>query len=268
MSGCKVVQGQGAGTEYKERRLGAVFKINLCISKSPKLKDHPYFHFDLYAGSGYNELADCKGSPIAFIDAVKCSGRTNFYAHFVEQDKISCGQLYRRISRHEFWSRCSVHPGNNDSFIEAIPDLIRYRNQNPKKTIGSVLIDPNGHNVHWEKLEWLSTQCPKLDIVINYNTSIVKRITGIEAKGSAGWYRGQLIRLEEVPRLLNKKHVQISTPVPPNSKNKFVVLICRNFRTGDHPNMGFYHWDSKEGERIRVQEGLTKKERSGQEPLL
>lgn len=265
MSGyVKITQGQGEGTEYKERRLGAVFYINLSIANLSKhYRDRPYFHFDLYSGCGYNEKSRCIGSPIAFLNAAIESKKHNFYAHFVDKDESSCEKLFNLVSRSEHWDRCCVHPGDNRDFIEAIPSIITHRHHDPKWSLGSVLIDPNGHDIPWEELAWLGKECPRLDVIINYNTSIVKRLAGfVENK-----YHGQLIRLENVPDLLNKRHVQIASPL--GSKNQFVLLTCRNFPPkGDHKRLGVYRWNDPEGMQIRYKCGLSRKEKTANQASL
>lgn len=252
----KIKQGQSDGTEFKERRLGALFYINLKISKSSFLRSRPYFHFDLYAGSGYNEEVGCIGSPLAFLKAVEDSDRTNFYAHFVEKDPLSCDKLARRLAASKYPDRCFLHPGDNADFIEAIPHLISCRNQRPSNAVGSILIDPNGHNIPWDQLAEISRLCPKLDMFFNYNTTIAKRLAGLVVN----IYRGKLVRLETIPEHINKTHVQLATPT--GTRNQFVLMACRNFRVGDYAKLGIYHWHSEEGKSIRYRYGLSKKEKN------
>lgn len=259
----KRTQGQGDGTRFKERRLEAIFYINLTIcNKSERLRRFPYFHFDLYAGSGYNDQADCLGSPLAFLDAVEESGKHHFYAHFVDKDPINCHKLFNRLKTSVYADRCFVHPGDNADFVEAIPYIIKARNISPDHAMGSVLIDPNGHNIPWDHLIELSKLCPKLDFFINYNTTVALRIEGLKKYT----YRGRLERLADVPKLLGKNYVQIATPV--GARNRFVLLICRNFFTSNYARLGIYHWDSYEGESIRYRFGLSKKERGSNQGCL
>ena len=251
----KIIQGQGDGTEYKERSLGAAFWVNLTIcAKHPRCKDKPYHHFDLYCGSGFNDISRCEGSPLAFWRAVELTGKAPVFAHFVDEIQEQISLLCTQFYGHPYALNSFIHHGDNASFIPLIPFLIRERGDNPEYALGSVLIDPNGAGIPWDELIELTHQCPRLDVFLNFNVSIVNRISGYKHNKS----QRRVERLENVPGILGKNHVLIRNPT--GGRNSFVLLVCRNIKTREHRSLGFYHWDSADGLRIRRTTGLTKAE--------
>lgn len=221
-------------TEWKERGIAAAISVNLRIFKSIYANKSwaVYQHFDLNSGSGINEEIGCIGSPLAFIQSADELGVFNFNAHFIDKDRSAIEQLYAREVMQR--KNCTLFHGDNKSLIEVIPDLIQLTDK-PRMAIGTVVIDPNGADVPINELAWLARECPKLDFIINWNSTIFKRLEG--RKG----------RLQDVMESINKKHWLIRQPV---SIHQWTVLICRNTRIGDHKSLGFHHLNSEIGQHI------------------
>lgn len=242
-------RGQGQSkdaTEWKERGIAAAISVNLQIFAS-RFANKPwavYQHFDLNSGSGMNKEVGCIGSPLAFMQSVDDLGIKNYRAHFIdiERDMVKALQIMPGMDRNN----CCLFHGDNKSLIAAIPDLIRMTDK-PKFAIGTVLIDPNGADVPINELAWLSMECPKLDFIINWNSTIFKRL-----KGRKG-------RLEDLMEALNKKYWLIRKPV---SVHQWTVLVGRNVKIGDHMSMGFHHLNSEIGQHIFKTCNYTKTEYS------
>lgn len=229
-------QGQSDATEFKERGLEAAFSINLSIFNRKFGSRFPYFHFDLNSGSGINEKVGCIGSPLAFVRAAESVGCTRYFAGFCDIEQEFIGQLMAReeVQRN---NRCFCFHGDNASLIDAIPDIIAAQDR-PSRAIGMVLSDPNGFEVPLDKLAWLSTQCPGLDIVVHWN-SRVRRL-----------YRGKewpFIDIDEAVKVLNKRHWLIREP---RGAHQWTVLIGRNIQVGDHKQLGFWRLESPKGADI------------------
>lgn len=252
-----MIQGQGDSTEFKERGLSAAFWVNLTIFQRGfgQAGRFRYFHFDLNAGGGFNEQAGCIGSPLAFLQATRSANCERFFAGFVDIDKAKVRSLLARpeLQRPD----CFMFHGDNRGFIGQIPDLIRAYGENPRQAIGTVLSDPNGIEVPLEELAWLSGECPKLDLVINWNSTSVKRTMGVFGRGT---------RLTDALPVLRKKHWLIRMPL---TIHQFTLLIGRNIPTGEHRRLGLYHLNSPPGVSILNRCSYTAEERKGgsQPPL-
>jgi hypothetical protein len=162
-------------------------------------------------------------------------GVSRFQALFVDKEGDSLKQLMARpeLKREE----CQCFHGLNESFIDAIPDLIRQYGEKPDYTIGTILSDPNGADVPFEKLGELNRQCPRLDFVVNWNSTIFKRLMKSPKHTSRG-------RLSDALQVMGKKHWIIS---PPKGNQQFALLIGRNFPVRDHKAIGLADLDSDLG---------------------
>ena len=230
-------QGQSECTEWKIRGLGAAFYINLTIAakKAPSAK---YLHFDLNSGSGYNCEAGVPGSPLAFLDAVSRSAHPAAYSHFVDHDKRAIEIL---LKREEIVGRkdCYAFHADNKDFIESIPDILRLVHHAERWHIGSILCDPNGTDVPFKELGWLLNDYPRLDLIVNWNATSVKRCRTVHGS--------EIPRVADLPGLFNKKHWLIRKPSGPW---QFALLIGRNIQVNEHRAMGFYHLDGDMGRSI------------------
>jgi len=244
-NGIKKVQGQsGDATEIKQRGLSYAFRVGMAVAV--KYPSWGYFHFDLHAGSGYNEEAKCIGSPLAFLSEARRVNCTTYFAGFCDRDH---DQIKSLLNRPEIdHDRCRLFHGDNAALLRMVPDIIRlYGKKN--NVIGSVLSDPNGADVPIDELAWLARECPKIDIILHWNSTIVKRLRG--------GIRPDQISLTDAIRRIAKSSWLIREPV---GIHQFTMLIGRNFRFGDWKSMGFYFLDSPKGQDILQRCALPKHE--------
>lgn len=231
----KKVQGQsGDATEIKQRGLSFAFRIGMVVAKN-----HPadgYFHFDLHAGSGYNEEADCIGSPLAFLSEARRAGCATYFAGFCDRDSA---QIKTLLNRPEIdHDRCRLFHGDNAELLQMVPDIIRLYGKR-KTAFGSVLSDPNGAEVPIDGLAWLARECPRIDIILHWNSTVVKRLRG--------GIKPDQMSLADAICHIKKSSWLIREPV---GKHQFTMLIGRNFRFDDWKSFGFYHLDSPKGQDI------------------
>lgn len=241
----RLSQGQGDWTEHKQRGIGAACAVSLSIFRAKfGASRWRYWHFDLNAGTGHNEQAGCIGSPIAFLRQAASSGVGNFQAHFVDIQASSCAQLLARPEL-ENEPRAFVHHGDNREFVYAIPEILRRYGENPLHSIGTVLVDPNDSRVPLNELERLSRLCPKLDLIINWNSTAPKRVNGQFEKNGIG---EPVPTLAECIERAGKKSWLIREPI--GGAHGFTLLIGRNIPVSDHKVMGFHRLESEKGQSI------------------
>jgi three-Cys-motif partner protein len=231
----KKLQGQSEdATEIKQRGLSFAFRVGLAVVQKHR---YPYFHFDLHAGSGYNIEADCIGSPLAFLSEVRRANCENYFAGFCDKDK---SQVKTLLSRPELdHERCRIFHGDNAEFVRMIPAIITHNNDRIFYATGSVLSDPNGADVPIDELSWLARTCPRIDTILHWNSTIIKRLrNGIKPTQ---------ISLKDAIRQIGKTHWLIREPA---GIHQFTMLIGRSYRFNDWPAMGFYHLDSAKGQDI------------------
>lgn len=244
--GTLIKQGQSAlATEAKQRGLGYVFKVN--SNAFMQFRDrYTLFHFDLNCGSGYNEEIGCIGSPITFIRCMEEAGIENYSAHFCDKDKDAIASLIEKIDTNR---RCFPHCGSNEEFCDMIPGIIAHYGDRPKFAMGTVLCDPNGYEIPVASLQWLNRQCPKIDVIIHWNSTSHKRAR------KAGHQSAQQ-SLPEVIDQIGKKHWLIRQPIR-SDQHQFTMLIGRNHQFGDYKAQGYYRLNTQKGQDILSRCQLT-----------
>jgi len=241
----KKVQGQsGDATEIKQRGLSFAFRVGMAVAK--KYPGDGYFHFNLHAGSGYNTEADCIGSPLAFLSEARRVGCTSYFAGFCDRDRAQIETLLKRPELDH--DRCRLFHGDNAELLQMVPDIIRLYGKK-RYALGSVLSDPNGAAVPIDELAWLARECPRIDIILHWNSTIVKRLRG-------GIKPGQM-SLTDTIKHINKLYWLIREPA---GIHQFTMLIGQNFRSNDWPSFGFYHLDTPKGQEILQRCSLPKHE--------
>jgi hypothetical protein len=204
---------------------------------------YPFFHFDIFAGSGWNSEAECIGSPVAFVREASAQGIVNFRAHFCDINQSACGALlnHREIGWDE---RCFIHHGDNSGLVLAIPDLIRAAGDDPAEAIGTVVVDPNGCDVPIEDLAMLNRLAPKLDVILNVGATSFKRVR--KYKENHG--HDDAIDLRFLMDRIGKAHWQIREP---QGRNQWTLLVGRNgVRAGSHRALGFHDVESDYGQHL------------------
>jgi|WetSurMetagenome_2_1015567.scaffolds.fasta_scaffold187934_2 hypothetical protein len=236
-----MLQGQSGITPWKEEGLAAMFRINLSISTySPKLAAHPYFHFDLNAGCGWNSEIDCPGSPLVFLTEAEKLQR-QICACFVDENDAAIKLLASRpeVRRRDVF----CFAGDNGDFAAAIPTLIRYFGEVPKYATGTILCDPNGPlGIPFAALSRVFNVCERLDIVINWNSVATKR-----TRRAFRERHGTLPRISCLPKICGKRYWLIRESV---GVSQFTVLVGRNMQTGDYRRLGFHTLGSDRGKEI------------------
>jgi hypothetical protein len=242
----KRLHGQSAdATEIKQRGLSFAFRIGLNVIR--KFPQYRYFHFDLNAGSGFNEEAGCIGSPLAFLSAVRRIDCSNYFAGFCDNNKEQIKLLLKRDELDH--DRCRIFHGDNAEFLMMVPEMIHRCGERLNYAVGSVLSDPNGADVPIDAIVAFARQCPRIDIIFHWNSTITKRLrNGIKPTQ---------ITLDEVTRIVPKRHWLIREPA---GIHQFTILIGRNFVFGDWPSRGFYHLDSARGQDALQRCSLTARE--------
>lgn len=234
------VQGQGMSTEFKERGLQAAFKINLNVFNGLNEKygcPWTYFHFDLNCGSGINEEIGCIGSPLAFLRATKETGCQKYFAGFCDTNQQALSKLIKQdeITNDQ---NCFLFHGDNASLISAIPEIIR-KYDHPQKAMGMVLSDPNGASIPIDELAWMSNECPRIDLVLNWNSTQFKR--------NRGAFGDDRPTLSDAINKMNKRFWLIRQPM---GRWQWTLLIGRNMQISEYPSLGFYHLNSSRGQEI------------------
>jgi three-Cys-motif partner protein len=247
MPKCTDPQGQSAiATEMKQRGLTYAFTVNYLVAQKHESWMEAYQHIDLNCGNGYNEKAQCIGSPLTFLKVFR--GHPQFLATFVDHDPAQLDQLAEHIDDDP---RCSLYEGNNADFLRTLRHLLPERNRNWQ--LGSILSDPNGSDVPINEIAEVCEIFPRIDVIFHWNSNITKRLkNGIKP---------EQITLDAVPKILSmKKHWLIREPIGPH---QFAMLIGRGyFRVRSWPGGGFYHLDSDKGQEILDRCSRTNKERT------
>ena len=240
-------QGQGSGTEFKERGIQAALSVSLQIAYA-KFPTYPYWHIDLNSGSGFNSASGCIGSPKAFLNAAKAIGHQNCYSFFIDINPEAISELESTVLYNEAQSYSFL--GNNSELLPVIDKLISRSERNPEHAVGSILCDPNGYfgkETPHEALIDFSKKYPKIDIIFNLNTRQYRLIKGNIDKERKGWTNGRFHpSIRDIPSVFNKKHWLIRGEI--GSKDKFVLMVGRNMKAGDHKSLGFEHLESPRGQ--------------------
>jgi three-Cys-motif partner protein len=246
-------QGQSRDTEHKQRGIRHVLITNLKICASSRfLKWRPYYHFDLFAGCGWNHQYDVIGSPLAFWEAVEETGHPRPIAHFVDINAKSVAELR---ARPEMLGRqnCFVHHMDNAEFIRTIPRIIRGDGVRLDQAVGTILLDPNGPTeMDYDAIADVLHQCPMLDVIYNFCGTGTKRLPDGHMKK---------IVITDIPDLFHKKHWLIRQNI---GDWQWSLLIGRNYRVGDHQSQGFHHWDSERGQHFVRTLATTRREQREQ----
>lgn len=238
-------QGQSRHTVNKIVALEAFFTQNMAVVKHA-IGACDYFHFDLNAGCGVNEVAGCIGSPLAFRAAANKAGMLDAFCFCCELDAGAAVQLQQRT---EGDARTFVTIGRNQDFVEQIPHIIREYGGDPKYAFGSILIDPNDHRreaIPYDGLRLLADECPRLDAIFHFPQLAMKRIVAGVAKGTCPETAAEdCFDVDDLPQVIGKRHLWIKQT--PNLGN-FAIVVGRNTdNVNDDKRTGLARWDSEDG---------------------
>lgn len=239
------MQGQGRHTANKIAGIGALLTQNMSVVRRA-IGSSSYFHFDLNAGSGFNDIADCIGSPLAFRQSAMKAGMDHAYCFCCECDVDAAILLQRRT--HDD-SRTFVTIGRNQDFVEEIPDIIRSYGVEPRAAFGSVLIDPNDHRrdaIPYDGLRLLADRCPRIDTIFHFPQLAMKRIMAGIAKGTCPESAAEdCLDVDDLPEVIGKRHLWIRQS--PELGN-FAIVVGRNTdNVNDDKKTGLARWESDFG---------------------
>jgi len=238
-------QGQSRHTATKIAVLEASFKQNVSVVATAIKASH-YFHFDLNAGCGWNEKANCYGSPIAFRSAA-CAANFSSALCFCCEVNEQSAKLLANKTKHD--GSTFVVCGRNQRFAEMIPHIIRRFGVSPSRAFGSILIDPNDQKrsaIPYEELRLVTAECPKLDVFFHFPQLAMKRINGAVAKGTLRQCHAEdCFHIDKMPEVIGRDYLWIKqTPEMGN----FALVVGRNTdNINADKSTGLVKWDSDDG---------------------
>jgi hypothetical protein len=244
--------GQGAGTPGKEDGFRAVFDVSLAISKAKSVAYWPYWHIDLNAGSGWNDLVDCEGSPLVFLSAAIAARRPGPVRLFfcdhrpdaIRQLQERCEPLLEQLRVVTPGSTITYHGGDNADFLAAVRRIIVASGD--RYPMGTFLSDANSptQGFPFGQMVAFATAFPRIDAVLNLNLGVLR--PGARAP-QPGWRKHPTVvgMMNKIPRSIwwvrNPSRI---------GKHQFMALVGRNKDTGRRSFKDFYRADSPEGKLI------------------
>lgn len=247
-----MTQGNGRWTDRKEDGFGAALSMSLHFADKPSLTRFPYWHLDLNAGCGWNDLADCEGSPLVFV-GLASSYQRPIRAFFCDHDPAV--DVLRReleglaLPAHLSWEcRCQ----DNAALLVDVASLIE-ANEDPRFAVGTVFCDPNGFPDGFprQELRWFAARFPRIDLILSLNITLFRKVEkGRQSnpehmKGFAHWPA-----LRDIPAELSREHWLIRNPPPGGTGDQFTMLVGRNMRTGGSSPREFHDLASPTGQAI------------------
>jgi hypothetical protein len=247
-------QGWSDVTAFKESGFARLLRENLAIAARTGQPSAPYYHFDLTAGDGMN--GETPGSPLIWREVADAS-RTDWRAVFVEIDPGRVERLARRPEMDD--PRCSVLCEDHRRFIPQIPAFLEAAGAG-RTAVGSVLVDPNGHqHMPLKELAGLARECRRLDFIANWNNMAAMRWLGYYRKRNDP-RASEKIRLKDGVALLGKRFWLIRQPV---DFWQWTILFGSNYRRRGYERLGFYDIRSQHGISIVDRLSHSKAERNG-----
>lgn len=238
-------QGQSISTIDKERQFASPMAVDMMIIAAKRPHDI-YHHFDLNAGSGWNDDYGVKGTPMVFTDLAQ-QYLNKWQAMFFEIEQARARELYNRTC---MYPQCKVEAIDNRHFMEWAGKL-------PSSAVGTILTDPNGwlyrsaQGIGTPVTELIEAcrRLPSIDLIANLNARTYMLMKGdIKCHPEKEGY-SRLYSLAEMPDLFHKRYGLVSN-LSSNGHGQFVRFILRNIKTGDHKALGWNLWDSPKAKEI------------------
>jgi three-Cys-motif partner protein len=246
-------QGEGPNTRRKIEGFRDLFRVRLAgVSKGGRAKDFPYWHLDMNCGSGWNEAANCAGSPVVFLEEVLRS-RRHTHAYFCDVDTDAVSSLCRRIQLPDDPSLCAavfINDGDNADRLGEFAEDVR-RQEKPRFAVGSVLCDPNGwKGFPVEALRQFFAEFARIDCILNLNSSFISMVRGCKKNAHIPACRpfASYPDLEDLIGMFNKGFWLVRNPSLPGRGMNFISLCGSNFET--HTFKDWYRAESTRGQEI------------------
>ena len=238
-------------TADKESGLGQLLGLHMEICQAI-LRKHPYFprdyyYFDITAGSGSNDGANCYGSPVVFLQEAARRG-LQYQATFIEKDSINSANLGKAL-----WSYSGNHSILNCNHQDVLATLI---DGVPKSAFGMIYVDPNGEPPFGllsdvSRLE----PCKRMDMLVYASASTVKRRRTVHGGKS----------LVEHMESIDKRYWLIRDH---QSKFQWTFLLGTNWvEFPSWETRGFYRLQSEKGREILDELNWTKRERAQRQQM-
>jgi hypothetical protein len=237
------MQGQSDYTQLKQRRLETFLRFQMPMVKSILDRNswpfQKYLYIDLNAGCGYNDIAECDGSPVITARAAQELGLP-IYGILFERDKAAAKKLDERMN--EFRTDDAVWVVLNADHNERLPDLVasfhggqasKAERSQPQR-FGLVYSDPNGAATPFSAYSLFAKRLPKLDALMNVNATVRKRCRG--ASGSCGFNPEFCKPLDASLKAIQKKHCFITLPA---GRSQWTMAALMDYRPKGLPH-GWY----------------------------
>ncbi len=262
-------QGQGRGTEFKERGFGAALSVSLNLANAPSVRRYPYYHVDLNCGSGWNDNARCEGSPLVFLnEAAKVARPGRIHTFLCDKSGTAIEKLAMHPTVLESGAYC-INWDNNE-VLPVVSQLIRASEKNPEMAVGSLLLDPNGFlcekTVPIPSLIKFCRVHPRFDLVMNLNLRVYWMGRPHKFAGLGAWATKLWPSFDLFGEIFSRRHWLISNIRNPGGGDHFVIVIGRNLRAGDHQALGIHHMESDKGQLIL--DRIERRERNEPAPQL
>jgi hypothetical protein len=266
----KIEQGQGSGTLFKERGIAAQMAISLRLASKFGSR-YPFYWGDLYAGSGYNQKAECLGSPMAFLNVWQsycsrfpCGVRAVFAERREEDRKLLCELLQRHRNQIP-----NLHVYSDGlSALNELRVLIAQQNRRPDYAVGAILLDPNGHigaknDEHLiEPLIEFSVAHPRIDLLVNVNSRFLRIACGHIKKQKQAWLAKPLIAPSDFRSVFHRPYGLIQERR--TCGDPFITIVLRSIHIQSHRQLGYFTLDSEEGmEVLRHHDSLARLRNGG-----
>lgn len=243
-------QGQSSATWHKQIALRDFLLAHTAIvAMLQQTKGAgPYCYLETNAGSGWNELVNCEGSPVIatqVLDERKQHQGLDARVVFMEKDAVSALKLVQRLDQYA--NRLQIFNGDHR---ELIPTM-----RLPRNAYGLIYADPNAltdspERVLYEVFKRKDTS--RIDVLFNLNTHIRRRVISGQQAGNPGDYDS----LEQLMEKMGKAHWWVRRPVGARN-NRWTFLFGSNhpgFKLGGGGQSGlhFYPARSPEGQEILI----------------
>lgn len=246
------VQGQGRTTLAKEHCIQGALTVSLRIASKANLMRWPFWYADLHCGSGFNEEAQCMGSPIAFRHAVAAASNRPFRAFFVDRSLERVRALEQLLARDhaEFSRSCFTFAGENGGLLPTVAEWIAAE-EKPEHAVGAVLCDPNGwfRDIPVPELVAFTRRFPKIDLILNLSVRTYQLERPHIERGNGKWAGRVHPAPSDIPTLLSRRHWLIHEPMSAGG-HRFMMMVGRNLDVGDWKALGFHHLHSARGRAI------------------